>query len=46
MEKTANQFNSEEKFTTNTIDLFSQYIQTRHDLFSEQLEKIKETEEK
>jgi hypothetical protein len=46
MLKTSNEFNSQEKFTNNTIDLFTQYIQTRYDLFSEQLEKIKETEEK
>jgi hypothetical protein len=46
MEKMSVEFKNEINFKNNLVNLFDDYFTKRKNLFSEQLEKIKVTEEK
>lgn len=46
MESTSLKYRDEEKFKTEVLSTFNEYFETRHKLFSEQLDKLKITEEK
>jgi hypothetical protein len=45
MKKTGDKFNSKEGFESSILSHFSKYFESRYEMFSEQLEKIKVTEE-
>jgi hypothetical protein len=46
MESTSLKYRDEEKFKTEVLSTFNEYFESRHKLFSEQLDKLKITEEK